>query len=79
MPYTDYPFKELGDLPGQEAPIRHCLILASDGDKYCKVLVEGIICEVKIGYVYKTPDRCGKAKPVSRKILSTLQKEERKR
>lgn len=54
--WTDYPFKELGDTPHKEAPIREVILLSYDGDKYCKVLVKDNRMvhdfEIKIGYVY---------------------------
>jgi hypothetical protein len=56
--YTDCPIDFLGDVPGQKAPIRKCQILAYDGDKYCCILVHGVITEVKSGYVYKEKGRC---------------------
>ena len=51
--YTDYPFVELGDEPYKPAPIREVEILSYDGDKYCKILVEGVGTEVKSGYLYR--------------------------
>jgi hypothetical protein len=50
--YTDYPIHLLGDEPYQEAPIRKCEILNWDGDKYCDVLVEGVVVNFKAGYIY---------------------------
>jgi hypothetical protein len=35
--WTDYPFDELGDVPGQLAPIRHVKVVGYDGNKYVKV------------------------------------------
>lgn len=52
--YTDYPFTELGDTPGQSAPIREVRVLSYDGDKYCRVLVDGHKLEVKAGYIYRS-------------------------
>jgi hypothetical protein len=59
--WTDYPFEELGDTPGQKAPIRRCTPLSSDGNKYVRVLVEGVEAEIKFGYIYTLPGRCGVA------------------
>lgn len=38
--FTDYPILELGDISGEEAPIREVKILYYDGDKRCKVVVK---------------------------------------
>jgi len=57
--FTDYPFTELGDIPYQEAPIREVKVLFYDGDKYCTVLVEGAVLDVKAGYLYTAPHRAG--------------------
>jgi hypothetical protein len=53
MALTDYPFVELGDTPGQLAPLREVLVLSYDGNKYCQVDFEGKQLEVKEGYLYK--------------------------
>lgn len=55
--FTDYPFAFLGDLEGQKAPIRKCVVMSYDGDKYCKIVVGGIEAEVKVGYLYKYAGR----------------------
>ena len=55
--FTDYPIIELGDIAGEEAPVREVDILSYDGNKYCKVLVEGVILEIKSGYLYQKPGR----------------------
>lgn len=57
--YTDYPFEFLGDIAGEEAPIREIEVLFYDGDKRLTVVVEGVTTQVKRGYVYKTPSTCG--------------------
>ena len=62
--YTDYPILELGDESGKEAPIREAIAIAYDGDKYLKVIVEGITTSFKCGYFYPKPGRCGKVKQV---------------
>lgn len=50
--WTDYPFVELGDVPGQEAPIREVTYLAYDDNKYALVrLPNGLTSEVKLGYL----------------------------
>jgi len=67
--WTDYPVVELGDTPGREAPIRPVAILSYDGNKYCRVLVEGVEIEIKAGYIYKQPGRCGDVQNVMRHEL----------
>ena len=58
--YTDYPIIEFGDKPDELAPIRACLILENNEDKYVIVDVyqeyTDIPCkyEIKSGYIYKT-------------------------
>lgn len=66
--YTDYPFTLLGDIAGQEAPIREIEVLWFDGNKYVRIRVEGIYEEIKYGYIYEKPGRLGEVKmvPVSR-------------
>lgn len=59
--YTDYPILHLGDISGEEAPIREVKILYYDGDKRCKVLVQGVEEEIKTGYLYTKPVRCEEA------------------
>lgn len=59
--YTDYPILELGDVSGEEAPIREVKILCYDQDKRCKVIVEGVEEEIKTGYLYTKPVRCDEA------------------
>ncbi|WP_415913353.1 hypothetical protein [Neptuniibacter sp. QD37_11] len=52
--YTDYPFVELGDTPGETAPVRRVQLLAFDGNKYARILAEGKEVEVKYSYLYAT-------------------------
>ena len=54
--YTDYPFTKLGDKEGQEAPLREIEVLEYDGNKYCRILVDGIEEWIKSGYIYKSPE-----------------------
>ena len=49
--YTNYPFNELGDIPHQQAPLRKVKLNNFDGDKWCKVEVEGIVADVKYFYL----------------------------
>lgn len=52
--FTDNPFVELGDTPHQPAPIPKVEFVKFDGDKWCKVKIEGKIGNVKYFYLYKT-------------------------
>lgn len=54
--WTDYPLRELGDMPFLLAPIRRCIVLDYDG-KYCTVKVGGVYTTVKAGYIYKRKRR----------------------
>lgn len=71
--WTDYPFVELGDTPGQEAPIRQCNVLAYDGDKYCDIVVHGVKTSIKSGYIYTAPGRCGEAPKIPKAELEKLE------
>lgn len=56
--WTDYPFIELGDEPGKEAPVRRIELISYDGDKYVRVrLPDGQESEIKAGYCYKQEGR----------------------
>jgi hypothetical protein len=57
--WTDYPFEELGDIAHQQAPVRPVQVISYDGNKYCRIVVGGVESEVKLGYLYKKPGRCG--------------------
>jgi hypothetical protein len=46
--WTDYPFIDLGDEPGKEAPIRRVRVMDYDGDKYVTVGFIGL--EPKVGH-----------------------------
>lgn len=70
--YTDYPFEELGDIAYKGAPVREVKILSYDNDKYCEIEVEGILTEVKSGYLYKSPGRYGEVPFVEVKDLEML-------
>ena len=65
--FTDYPIIELGDTPNETAPIRKCLVLSYDGDKYCKVVVGTTTKEIKAGYLYLLPGRYGEVPPINTK------------
>ena len=68
--YTDYPITELGDAPNQTAPVRKVVLLSYDGDKYARVLVQGITKEIKLGYLYESEGRYGEVGCVSGSSLA---------
>jgi hypothetical protein len=70
--FTDYPFLELGDEAGKEAPIRECIVKAYDGDKYCTVIVDGHEDEIKRGYIYSQKGRCGEVRAVTLAELEAI-------
>lgn len=59
--YTDYPFDFLGDTSWEEAPVREVKVLYYDGNKRCKIIVEGQETEIKTGYLYKKACRFDEA------------------
>ncbi len=63
--WTDYPFRVLGDEPYKKAPIREIDVISYDGDKYCKIVVSGVDEEIKAGYIYTKPGRCGEVPSIS--------------
>lgn len=69
--WTDYPFVELGDAPGKQAPIRHVNVISYDGDKYAKISFAdcGDVLEVKAGYLYRHAGRYSRVKTVNRRKL----------
>jgi hypothetical protein len=69
--YTDYPILELGDISGEKAPIREVRVISYDLDKYCKIEVCGIQTEVKRGYLYVKPGRCGEVKSIDTRKCKT--------
>lgn len=70
--WTDYPILELGDLPGKHAPIRECVPITYDGNKYCDVLVAGVKTNFKAGYIYTQKGRSGDVPCISRSALREL-------
>ena len=72
--WTDYPFTELGDVPFKPAPIRRVNVISYDGDKYAKISFKdhGDILEVKAGYLYRKPGRCGDVECISRRKLERM-------
>jgi hypothetical protein len=74
--WTDYPFVSLGDVSGELAPVRKVRVVSWDGDKYCKIVVEGKEEEVKAGYLYSARGRIGEVPCVSIDSLSQLDDED---
>lgn len=70
--WTDYPFESLGDIAGKRAPIRPIQVLSFDGNKYCKVLVEGVVEWIKCGYIYQRAGRCGEVPTIKTRALKKL-------
>lgn len=85
--WTDYPFTELGDIPNQKAPVRRIRVLSYDGNKYCKIDVEGkyltegkyttifkeqLLTEIKAGYIYQSPGRLGEVPCITREQINLL-------
>jgi hypothetical protein len=62
--WTDYPFPELGDMPGMQAPVRECRVLTYDWNKYCLIEIGGEELTVKLCYVYRKPGRCGEVRAI---------------
>ena len=69
--YTDYPFTELGDRLQEEAPIRECIIIFYDNNKYADIVVEGKKFNIKSGYIYGSYSRCGEVMPIDMNLLYT--------
>jgi hypothetical protein len=60
--WTDYPVVAKGDIANKEAPIRPVIILTYDQNKYCLVRfpdLDNHEMEIKSGYLYTKPGRCG--------------------
>lgn len=74
MYFTDYPLVELGDTPGEEAPIRQVEFISYDGDKYVEVRVDGVSYTFKSGYLYKVPGRKGAVECLLHNELVELQR-----
>lgn len=72
--WTDYPFIELGDEPYKKAPIRRVNVISFDGNKYAKVSFAdcGDFLEVKAGYLYREPGRCGQVKTINFRKLERM-------
>jgi hypothetical protein len=70
--YTDYPIEELGDTPNKEAPIRECVLIDYDFNKYVTVMVDSVITSIKSGYIYKKPGRSGDVPCIMHNELMTI-------
>lgn len=70
--FTDYPFEELGDEPYVKAPVREVSVISFDGNKYCRILVDGFETEVKAGYLYTSYGRYGEVPIVKMESLPTV-------
>ena len=73
--WTDYPFPQLGDIEGEEAPVREIEVLSFDDDKYCQIKVCGIDDEIKAGYIYQKPGRVGGVPAITQRQLYSLPRE----
>ena len=70
--WTDYPFTQLQDEAGKNAPVREIEVLSYDGDKYCRVHVCGHEDEIKAGYIYQREGRFGEVPQLTREQLAKL-------
>lgn len=73
--WTDYPIIELGDRPGEEAPIRECWVLAAyRNSRYLFVYLDELarFTEIKHCYVYRSPGRYGEVKAVNLRHVCDL-------
>ena len=70
--WTDHPVTQLGDELGQFGPVRPCTVISYDGDRYCKVIIEGVNLTISRNYVYTEPGRFHLAQPVPRIALERL-------
>ncbi len=79
--FTDYPIPTYGDEDNKVAPIRKCLILTWDRNKYCDVLVyqvdedgdlRGTVVSFKQFYLYKNEARYDNAQQFTDEELKAL-------
>ena len=66
--YTDLPIEKLGDLPHRIAPVREVKIISYDGNKYCHVEVNGVMLDIKTGYLYSKKGRHGEVPNIGERI-----------
>lgn len=76
--WTDYPFTQLGDTPGEIAPVREVEALKFDDNKYVLIGVWGedgsyFTTEIKAGYVYQQAGRLGDVPRLSNEQLASLE------
>ena len=72
--YTDYPFTQLGDIPGQSAPIREIEVISYDGGLYCEIIVDDISEYIKNGYIYQESGLFGAVPCITKEQLDSLPK-----
>ncbi len=70
--YTDYPILALGDEGGKYAPIREIHILDYDDNKYVTIFVDGVVDNIKLGYIYKEPKRLGETPSLTQEELEKI-------
>lgn len=70
--WTDYPMIELGDEPNEFAPVRKAYVISYDGNKYCEVVVEGVVKSIKSGYLYQKKGR-GNTPTLTKEQLSEIE------
>ena len=73
--WTDAPIEQLGDLPNNLAPIRPVVVVSYDGNKYCRIIVGGLLHEVQVkaAYIYQRKGRYGEVPKLSRRQLRVLE------
>lgn len=71
--WTDYPFTWLGDTAGEISPVREIKVLSYDGNKYCRIMVNGGEDEIKSGYIYQSEGRYGEVPCLTREQLLSLE------
>lgn len=75
--WTDYPFKQLGDVPNSLAPIGRVEVLHYDDNKYATVRIGDMIAAIKCGYLYRIPCRLPTSTKWYRKLRVSVRKLER--
>ena len=73
--WTDAPIEQLGDPPNKLAPIRPVVVVSYDGNKYCRIIVGGLLhdVQVKAAYIYQRKGRYGEVPKLSRRQLRVLE------
>ena len=72
--WIDYPFKALGDIAYQKAPVRRVRVLSYDQNKHARieVLGYGYVTEIKAGYLYSTPAPYDSARKMNRRKIERM-------